>query len=165
MREDQTNIKKLISDLDYKNNFVKINKSHIVKLNSILNEITEPRISILSQDGALAAWLIVQHADYNVEFQKDYLNLTKELLKKDPEDVYLQGIAYLEDRIAIKENKLQVYGTQFHDSNTDPKTLIPHPILDPKNLNLRRKKMGLQSIEEYIKELSEVYGKKVNYTY
>ncbi len=142
------------------------NREHIKQIKNILKKIKSPKISILSYDGALAMWLLVQHADEDVEFQKYYLKLTNKLLATNPDDVYKEGIAYLEDRVAVKDNRKQTYGTQFHDVlNAEVPTLEPRPIKDPKNLNKRRRLMGLPSIEDYINDLEKMYGKKVTYSY
>ena len=93
MREDQ----QLILSIDENPKlFQRQNKKHIAQLRQILEEIKEPRISILGYNGALAAWLIVQHANYDVSFQRKYLNITKKLYRNNPDEVYKEGIAYLE---------------------------------------------------------------------
>ena len=55
-----------------------------------------------------------------------------------------QHIAYLTDRILVKENKGQIYGTQFSKDNH-------YPIFDENDLDKRRAEMGLGSFEEYSK--------------
>ena len=142
------------------------NREHVKRIKQILKDIKSPKISILSYDGALAMWLMVQHADEDIEFQKYYLELTNKLLVANPDDVYKEGIAYLEDRVAVKEKRKQLYGTQFHDVRSAKiPTLKPRPIKDPKNLNDRRRLVGLPSIEDYMKDLERMYGKKVTYPY
>ncbi len=161
MQEDQKLIS--VNDADAKK-FQNQNKRHIKQLKNILLDIKEPRISILGKDGALAAWLLVQHASYDKNFQKTYLRLTKSLYKKDPKDVYVEGIAYLEDRILCGEHNRQRYGTQFKESQAHKGSLEPYTIIDPKNLDKRRLSMGLPAMQEYVVELEKVYGKKVIYS-
>lgn len=97
------------------------------------------------------AWLIVQHANHDIQFQEKYLELMEE-----SGDVLKRDIAYLTDRIAILKGKHQVYGTQF-----DPKTLnfnySPYPISDIENLEERRISMGLEPMEDYIKYMVNKY--------
>ena len=161
MDEDQAMIRSIDKDPEI---FKKQNKKHIKTLQKILSEIKEPRISILGYNGALTAWLVVQHADYDPNLQKDHLIMMKKLYEKSPDDVYKEGIAYLEDRILIKEKGKQLYGTQFRDSKLLKNTLEPYPVLYSKSPSNRRKKMGLLPMEEYIKELKQVYGQKVIYS-
>jgi len=162
MRADQDLLKGEINP----KKIIALNRKHIKRIEEILKNIKLPRISILSYDGALAMWLLVQHAADNLTFQKKYLALTKALLKIDPDDVYKEGVAYLEDRVEVKEKRKQTYGTQFRDV-VDAKVpcLEPQPIKNPKTLNDRRRLVGLQPIEGYIKELEKMYGKKITYPY
>jgi hypothetical protein len=92
------------------------------------------------------AWLLVQHADTNLKFQKSILKVLKQL--------YLLGetnksnYAYLYDRVkAIGEGKLQLYGTQ--GKCVGPQKWEPHQIEDPENVDKRRKEMGMVSMSVY----------------
>lgn len=74
-------------------------------------------------------------------------------MKAEPQgEVDTQDIAFLEDRIAVSEGRPQLYGTQFYD-DSDGQTK-PRPILDPENIEKRRKTMGLYSFEEYEKGMT-----------
>ena len=98
----------------------------------------------VGKQGELYVWLIVQHSD-DIEFQKLCLKLLKDLPKVNERN---QHIAYLIDRILIKENEKQIYGTQFSDGK-------PCPILDKSNLDKKRAKMSLGSFEEYRKVMQK----------
>lgn len=110
-----------------------------------------PRISDVGQEVADGAWLLVQHADHDLEFQKKCLNLMQKLTKNE---VNYQNIAYLTDRILVAEGKDQLYGTQFYNNRNK---LVPRKIKDRTNLNKRRKAMGLSTFEEYEKIMEETY--------
>ena len=159
--EDQSMV---MSNKDDPEKFIQLNKKHLKIIDEILKEIREPRISILGYNGALTVWIVVQHADHDPSLQKYYLRLFKKLYEKDPDDTYKEGIAYLEDRILVKEKVQQLYGTQFKDSALSKNTLEPYPILNHLGLEERRKKMGLQPMNDYIKELKRVCGKEVIYS-
>ena len=92
----------------------------------------------VSKQGELYAWLIVQHSD-DIDFQKSCLNLLKGLPKIKERN---QHVAYLTDRILVKGNKKQIYGTQFSNSN-------PFPVLYKDILDKRRAEMDLGSFDEY----------------
>lgn len=64
--------------------------------------------------------------------------------------------AYLVDRVKVNSGELQVYGTQF-DLNAERSTHIPRPVVDPANLNVRREKMGLGTIESYMETANRRY--------
>jgi hypothetical protein len=88
------------------------------------------------------AWLLVQHADHDLPFQKEYLNL----MVQNSNSFNASDIAYLTDRVKVNSNEPQIYGTQFYFENGFNK---PRPTIDPKNVNERRAKMGMGTIQEY----------------
>lgn len=91
------------------------------------------------------AWLLAQHADKDPAFQKTAKDLLEAAVKKGaaaPRD-----LAYLADRIAVAEGRLQEYGTQF--TMPDRCTLTILPVDSRDQVNRRRRAVGLQSIEEY----------------
>jgi hypothetical protein len=102
-----------------------------------------PTISSVGETASQAAWLIVQHADHEVAFQKRCLALMQNL----PEgEVNPANIAFLEDRILINDGKPQKYGTQFQGEG---RSFGPYPIEDESTLDQRRKAMGLEPFAEY----------------
>lgn len=60
------------------------------------------------------AWLLIQHADSDVEFQQYCL----ELMEREVESggVAKSDVAFLTDRILVNKGKPQLYGTQFYES-------------------------------------------------
>lgn len=94
----------------------------------------------VGKQGELYAWLIVQHSE-DIDFQKYCLSLMEKFPKTKERS---QNIAYLTDRILIRENKKQIYGTQFSNGKI-------MPTINKGNLNNRRRKIGLESLEEYKK--------------
>ena len=59
-------------------------------------------------------------------------------------------LAYLEDRIAVAQGQKQIYGTQVQQDQETGDYYVP-AILDPKQVNTRRKNIGLRSLESYLK--------------
>ena len=98
-------------------------------------------------------WLLVQHADYNVDFQKKYLLLFKKNIDKGKKSNY----AYLKDRVLVNSSKKQMYGTQIEviEKNGQKKAVLK-PTKFRKYLNKRRKKMGLNTIEEYLQIMNKI---------
>jgi ketosteroid isomerase-like protein len=108
-----------------------------------------PGKSLVGDDGAARAWLLVQHADRDVAFQKECLVLLEKAVKSgEASGVHL---AFLADRVATAEDRKQVYGTQFGDGE-------PLPIEDEARVDERRKAIGLAPLAEYRKEMHELYG-------
>ena len=103
-----------------------------------------PLSRMVGADGARAAWLLVQHADHDVAFQRKCLDLMLALPEKDqasPGDV-----AYLTDRVLVNEGLEQVYGTQFHVQEGERQ---PRPIREPGKVDERRASVGLSTLKEY----------------
>ena len=132
-----------------------VDQQHTKRMKEIIEEIGWPSISKVSPEGASNAWVLVQHADHDLEFQKKCLAL----MKAEPEgDVSKRDMAYLEDRISVSEGHPQIYGTQFH-KNADG-LLEPLPLFDPENVDLRRKEMGLETLAENQKRIRESHARK-----
>jgi hypothetical protein len=100
---------------------------------------------VIGESGSLTLFLVIQHAD--LKTQEKYLPFMKEAVEKGRAKAC--DLAMLEDRIAIENGKKQMYGTQISiDSNG---VFSLDPVEDEINLNERRAKVGLESIEEYLK--------------
>lgn len=114
------------------------------KMRKIVKQIGWPTISKVGKEASHFAWLLVQHADNNVEFQQYCL----ELMRKEAEsgNVTKTDIAFLTDRILVNRGRTQIYGTQFYESK---EKLIPRPIRNIDKLDERRKRMGLEPFEDY----------------
>lgn len=131
-----------------------LDHKHTARLKEIIEVIGWPTIPAVGKKASTAAWLIAQHADHDLAFQRYCL----ELMRKAPlRSIDLTELAYLEDRVLINESKPQLYGTQFHFING---TLQPRPITDKEHLEQRRKGVGLKSFDEYQREMNEFYNKK-----
>lgn len=123
-----------------------IDKENTYILKNILNKTDFKKIKNHCQQCYKNAWLLVQHSN-DVGFQKFVI---QKMEKSTPE------YAYLYDRICVNNNEKQRYGTQF-DYDDKNNTIILKPLDALKNLNKRRKKCGLESIEEYIKKSKILY--------
>src|SRR5215813_11130324 len=71
-------------------------------------------------------------------------------------EVSARDLAYLVDRVAVAENRGQIYGTQF--IYTDKcEAMKPLPIVDEQHLDERRKSVGLTGMAEYIEDVRRMY--------
>jgi hypothetical protein len=123
-----------------------ISRSHVVKLKEIISEFGWPSHNNFGEKYAWAAFLIAQHADHDISFQKEAKNYICSacLLSNEKNlDFIKQHYAFLYDRIAINEKKEQWFGTQV-DSNGH---LLP--IRDVKGVDERRAKLGLMPLHAY----------------
>lgn len=121
------------------------------QMKKIVNEIGWPTTSKVGGKASEGAWLLVQHADHDVEFQMHCLELMK---LESIIEVLPRAIAYLEDRVRVNRMQPQLYGTQF--IQVDGRH-VPQHIHDPENVDARRRSMGLGSLEEGIARMYEKY--------
>lgn len=96
-------------------------------------------------------WLIVQHADHDVRFQKRAYNAFRRYGK---EAIPSWQIAFLYDRILINCAKPQKYGTQLIKSH-ETKKWQPAPLQNAEKVNEYRVSVGLGTIEEYVDKFNQ----------
>lgn len=105
-----------------------------------------PGRGVLGDEGAAAAFIILQHAIGHPDLQRRGLALMLEAIPKGEANVL--DAAYLSDRIATFEGRAQTFGTQF-DWDGDG-LLSPAPIADPQGVDERRASVGLPPMAETI---------------
>lgn len=125
-----------------------IDKRTRTRMSAVVDELGWPGKSLVGEEASHAAWLLVQHADADPEFQKKCLDLMK---KAPPGEVSGKDIAYLTDRTLINSGQPQVYGTQLNEK------FEPSPMSDPDHVDKRRAEVGLGPLKEYIEKTREAY--------
>ena len=150
MQADQQARKPILSNAGFKR-LMKIDQENTDRMKEIVKQFGWPGKSLVGTDGANAAWLLVQHADRDLPFQKQCLALLQAAVNKG--EATGRELAYLTDRVRTGEKKKQVYGTQLQ--LVDGK-LQPCPIEDEANVDKRRKEVGLESLAEYLKSSEEI---------
>ena len=113
-------------------------------LGGIIQEWGWPGRSLVGDDGADVAWLLAQHSDHDPTLQRRCLDLLA--VAADCGDASPSNLAYLTDRVLLKERGTQVYGTQFTSGASGPE---PRPIEDPEGVDERRAAIGLRPLTEY----------------
>ncbi len=115
-------------------------------LTRVFDDVGWPGRRAYGDDGAGAAFLILQHAIGHPDLQRRGLALILDAIPEgqaNPLDA-----AYLADRIAIFEGGEQTFGTQFDwDANGQ---LSPAPVREPDLLDERRASVGLPPMAETI---------------
>jgi hypothetical protein len=122
----------------------KIDEDNRVWLQKVIEKQGWPIHDLVAEDGAHAAWLLVQHADADPDFQARCLKLMKACPIQQVAQV---DIAYLEDRTRTARGEPQLYGTQveFKEGQWSVK-----PVVDRQKLDERRASVGLPPINEYL---------------
>lgn len=119
-----------------------VHEENAAILDRVVQERGWPTVAMAGEDGAEAAWLIVQHAIGLPQFQRRCLRLLQEAA--DTGSIPPRQPAYLLDRTLTYEGKPQVYGTSF-DWDEDG-LMSPRPIADPASVDNRRTAVGLPPI-------------------
>ncbi|MBL0123877.1 MAG: hypothetical protein IPP88_14510 [Betaproteobacteria bacterium] len=125
-------------------------KLHLARLKEIVKDTGWPTLEKVDFDGTQSAWLIVQHADFDVDFQREILEILKPLAAKGrvPKEHY----AFLYDRVAKNDKLPQRYGSQ--GSCKGQGDWEPWQIENPEQLEVRRASMELQPMNEYRQKVS-----------
>jgi hypothetical protein len=128
----------------YNEEMAKLHTKNAEILNDIIEKIGYPTIDKVGQEASEATWLVIQHSIGQPAFMKKCAKLLEEAVREDRASK--RNLIYLIDRIAVFENKPQLYGTQFDwDENGE---LSPHQYDDLIKVNLRRKSIGLNTLQE-----------------
>lgn len=130
-----------------------IDKQHTKRMKEIIKHHGWPEESLVGEEAAMGAWLLAQHADHDVEFQKQALELLKAAVEKG--EARKINEAYLVDRVKVNSGEPQVFGTQFYEDAEGK--FGSRPIEGLENLETRRKEVGLEPFSEYEKSMKEEY--------
>lgn len=137
-------------DLEAHSVVARVDRENTARIKELVNSFGWPGKSLVGEDGAHAAWLLVQHADHDLEFQRRSLELMEPLMEVG--EISPDHYAYLYDRVAVGDGRPQRFGTQFGPDRE------PHPIEDPQDVDARRSKFGLCSMAEYRDAMNKMYG-------
>ena len=96
-----------------------------------------------------AAWLIVQHGERDLAFQRHVLGVLESL---PAGATNARNLAYLSDRIAVAEHRPQRYGTQLQCDNH--RQAPRGGLEDGDNLDARRASAGLAPMAQYLAEMN-----------
>lgn len=115
-------------------------------LEQAFDTIGWPGPGTLGDDGAAAAFIILQHAISRPDLQRRGLALMLDAIPRGQANAL--DAAYLSDRIAVFEGREQSFGTQFDWDASGQ--LSPSPTRDAAGLDERRASVGLPPISETI---------------
>jgi hypothetical protein len=132
-----------------------LDQTNRARMKEIIAQYGWPGKSLVGDDGAKAAWLLIQHADRDLAFQKSCLELLEAAATAG--EASLTDWAYLTDRVHIHEGKPQVYGTQLQLTHGG---FTVGAIEDEAQVDERRAKIGLGPLADYIAATKQLYQKK-----
>jgi hypothetical protein len=124
-----------------------VDDAHEKRMRAIVAERGWPGTSLVGEDGAHIAWLIVQHC--SIDFQEACLPLLEKAAaagQASPADR-----AYLLDRVLMRRGRPQVYGTQFMGNRL-------WVLDDPAHVDERRRSVGLGPLAAYVARMNRALG-------
>lgn len=121
-----------------------LHRTHNARLGEILAVHGWPGRRLVGDDGAAAAWLLLQHAILAPDLMRSAMTLVAQAAASGDCDTKFP--AYLTDRVRTLEGRPQIYGTQ-HDWDADGQ-LSPLPIEAPDEVDDRRRDVGLEPLSE-----------------
>ena len=117
-------------------------------VSGILNEYGWLSVEQVGQMANRTLFLVTQHADAVPGTQEKYLPMIRKAVTANKASA--AHLAMLEDRIAIGKGEPQIYGSQM-TRIAGTETYQVAPIRDPNSVDERRAKVGLASMNEYVK--------------
>ncbi|MFB6343906.1 DUF6624 domain-containing protein [Saccharicrinis sp. FJH62] len=118
---------------------------NLSKVKKILDERGWLGPDVIGNQGNATLFLVIQHSD--IETQEKYLPMMREAVSKG--NARASSLALLEDRVALRKGKKQIYGSQIgRDQETGEYYVLP--LIDPDNVDKRRAEVELETIQEYI---------------
>jgi len=141
--EEQGDIQELLDKMDA----IDIDNNKLIR--NIFKEHGLITISKFGEDSSSDAFFLIQHMlREDLDFMEEYLDLMEKNLDDIPKEEYV----LLKDRVLVYSGKPQLYGTQL-DLNKTTGKYEPIEIEDPSNVNARREKFGVGTLEEYLAEI------------
>lgn len=118
---------------------------NLIKVTYILDKYGWLGADVVGEQGSSALFLVIQHSD--ITTQEKYLPMMRDAVKNGKANG--SSLALLEDRVALRKNKKQIYGSQI---GRDPETQIHYvlPLDDPDNVDKRRAEVGLEPLADYV---------------
>ncbi len=123
----------------------KADSINLYQINAIIDKHGWLGSETIGIDGKTTLFMVIQHAD--IKPQEKYLPMMRQAVKNGRAKA--SSLALLEDRIAIRNGREQIYGTQL-SWNIKNNTYYVLPLIDPDNVDKRRSEVGLGTLTQYI---------------
>lgn len=133
----------------YAERMAALHRRNALRLREVLSSRGWPGRSLAGEDGAEAAWLVLQHAIGDPELLRGALPLLERAVEAGEAEP--RHLAMLVDRVRTLEGGPQLYGTQ-HDWD-DAGELSPLPVEEPAGVDERRRRVGLEPLAESTRRL------------
>jgi hypothetical protein len=122
---------------------------HRDTVREVLDAVGWPTVPPWRRRSVTAFWLLVQHCPDNAA-QRQALTLLRQACAAGLGDG--EHLAYLEDRVRIRQGLPQRYGTQLSVADGTVELL---PVDDRAAVERRRRELGLGPLDDYVRGMSE----------
>ena len=144
-----------------------VDSANLAYIRQLVDSIGWPGGDRFGADAAHAAFMLVQHADRDPDFQARMLpQLTAAVERGEASPI---DLAYLVDRVRVKQGRPQVYGTQYDVAKDAAGNVTAGPdgklrylipvVVKPDELDARRAAAGLKPWSEYEREMAQLHGR------
>lgn len=138
-------------------NIERIDKENIAVIDSLLQQGLPKG---LSEESYKTIWIVIDHA--SLEKQVQHLSIIEKMSSEGLIDV--DNYAILFDRIAMKQNRPQRYGSQSVQFGTPGNMhLYIWPVENAESLDSLRETVGMGPILKYLEQLTEYLGIDAQY--
>ena len=141
-----------------------VDSVNLIIISKILDERGWLGPKVIGGSGNMTLFLVIQHSDSATQVK--YLPMMRDAVKN--RNATGSQLALLEDRVALKQGKKQIYGSQIGFDKETEKYIVQN-LEDPDNVDKRRAEVGLQPLADYVKRWDIVWdveeykkSKKVN---
>ena len=135
----------MVNDKAFKEKLRKTDSINTVRITSIIDNYGWLGADVVGDLGNSTFFAVIQHSD--LKTQEKYLPIMREAVKTGK--ARADQLALLEDRVALKQGRKQIYGSQLGMDPITKKTYVC-PLDDPGNVDTRRAKVGLPPMQEYL---------------
>jgi hypothetical protein len=118
---------------------------NLVKVTNILDVWGWLGSDKIGAAGNVTLFLVIQHAD--LKTQEQYLPMMRDAVKEGR--AHADDLALLEDRVALRQGRRQLYGSQI-GRNPETGAYYISPLEDPDHVDTRRAEVGLPALAAYI---------------
>ncbi len=118
---------------------------NLVKIKKVLDEKGWLGADIIGEQGNSTLFLVIQHSDLKTQLK--YLPMMRKAVEKG--NASANSLALLEDRVALRQGKRQIYGSQIGREQETGEYFVS-PLIDPENVDKRRAEVGLGPLSDYI---------------
>lgn len=147
--EEDTTVQSTIREID---------RAHGERLKEIVAHIGWPTRELVGLKATQGAYMVIQHAGHDIEFQNQCLALMVDLVEQG--ELPASYVALLTDRIRFFQGQPQVFGTQMAMAPNEFGVMVPTPtveIEDPEHLDQRRALMGMPAHSEFVGAIQLAY--------